>query len=440
MKLPVRAVLATIPMLLSADWHQWRGPNFNGVANSDAPLTWSDDKNIAWKTPIPGRAFSTPVIAGNLIFVTTAIPTAEAAEQPAAPPPSGPPAGGGRGPGGPPRASGANQEHRFVVMAINRTTGKLVWERTANTAVSHEGYHGKYGSFASYAPVTDGKHVWAMFGSYGLFCYDMAGKLIWKMDLPPVKTHMAFGEGGSPALAGNKLILKVDRQNGSFITVLEKTTGKEIWRKDREELSSWSTPLVAKVGNRELIITSASTKTRAYDLETGEVVWECAGLGMNVIPAPVVHGDKVIVMSGYRDPNQMAIKLDSKGDVSKSEAIVWSNQRGNSYTPAPVLHDGKLYFITDSAQLSCVDAATGKEYYRQQRLPKPYNIKSSPVAAGGKLYIATEEGDVVVVKLGETFEVLATNTLTDQFFEASPVVVDKTIYLRSANMLFAVKE
>ena len=422
------AVCLLTTTLDASDWPQWRGPHANGTADSDAPLTWSDTKNIAWKTPIPGLGFSTPVIAGDRIFLTTAIPTGKtSAAEPAARPM--------RGPGG----ADAGVEHDFVVMAVSRATGKVLWQQTATRATTLEGHHPKYGSFASYAPVTDGQYVWALFGSYGLYCYDVTGHLKWKEDLPLMRTRMQFGEGGAPVLAGSKLILKMDQEAGSYIAVLDKTTGNEIWKKDRAEESSWSNPLVVKSGARDLIITSASGKTRAYDLETGDVVWECAGLGANVIPAPVASGDKVIVMSGFRNPNLQAIKLASYGDITGSDAIVWTNTRGNSYTPAPALADGKLYVVTDNGQLSCYNAATGEAYYQQQRLPQPYNFKASPVAAGGKLYLATEEGDVVVVKLGEKFEVLATNTLKDQFFEASPVVVDQALYLRSKDALFCIK-
>ncbi|MBI5085333.1 MAG: PQQ-like beta-propeller repeat protein [Acidobacteria bacterium] len=429
----------------AADWPQWRGPQFNGVAEGAAPLEWSDSKNVAWKTPIPGRGFSTPVVWGDTIFLTTAIPMgeakpAEAPKPPDAPKPEGPSPGSPgarRGPGG---GSGGNIEHRFVVMALNRRTGAVEWEQTAATAVTHEGYHARYGSFASYAPVTDGKHVWALFGSYGLYCYDMKGKLVWKKELPKMKMVMSFGEGGAPVLAGGRLILKLDQESGSFIAVLDKLTGKEIWRKEREERSSWSNPLVVDHGGKKLVIASASAKTRAYDLETGDVIWEVAGLGGNVIPAPVLAGDVVVVMSGFRNPNQLAIKLGGKGDLTGTEAVLWSNQRGNSYTPSPVLEGGKMYFLTDNGLLSCVNPVTGEAYYRQQRLGKPYNFKASPVAAAGRLYLASEEGDVVVVKLGEQFEVLATNTLTDQFFEASPVITNGSLYLRSDKALYCIRE
>jgi outer membrane protein assembly factor BamB len=420
--------LLCMPGVVAGDWLQWRGPHFNGVAEGDAPVEWSDTKNVAWKTPLPGRAFSTPVVAGDRVFITNAIPAAEPPKEAGTPQ---------RGPGG---GSGAGIEHKLVVMALDRRTGKSLWQQTAATVMPHEGYHQRYGSFASYAPVTDGRHVWALFGSYGLYCYDVDGALKWKKELPKMKMKMSFGEGGAAVLHGSRLILNLDQESGSFIAVLDKTTGKELWRKDRDELSSWSTPLVVNDGGRQHIVVSATGKVRAYDLETGDVVWECGGLGANVIPAPVVSDGIVIVMSGFRNPNLLAIRLGRKGDLTGTDAIVWTNQRGNSYTPSPVLYEGKLYFVTDNGMLSCFDAATGKAYYQQQRLPKAYNFKASPVAAGGKLYLATEEGDVVVVKLGEKFEVAATNAFADQSFIASPVIVDGSVLLRSREALYCVRQ
>jgi len=398
--------ILSLSAVWAGDWLNWRGPHFNGVADGDAPTEWSDTKNVAWKIPVAGRGFSTPVIAGKRIFLTTAIPKTDAAG-----------------------------EHKFVIMALDRDTGKVLWERTAIEAVPHERYHQRYGSYASYAPITDGKHVWAMFGSWGLYCYDLEGKLVWKKELPKMRMRNAFGEGGGPAIAGERMILMLDQEAGSFITALDKNTGKELWRKDRDEVSTWSTPLVIN----DLVVVSATNKVRAYNIANGEVVWECGGLGVNVIPMPVVADNLVIVMSGFRSPNLLAIKLGGKGDLTGTDAVVWTNQRGNSYTAAPVVHGGILYNVTDNGMLNAVRASNGELFYRQQRLPKAYNFKASPVAANGKLYLATEEGDVVIVKLGEKYEVVATNTLTDQFFVASPVIVDGALYLRSATTLYCIR-
>jgi outer membrane protein assembly factor BamB len=221
---------------------------------------------------------------------------------------------------------------------------------------------------------------------------------------------------------------------------LDKQTGKELWRVNRDELSSWSPPLVVSHKSRKQVVVSASNKVRSYEPSSGKLIWECGGLGGNVIPSPVNLGDMVYVMSGFRDPNFLAIRLGREGDLTGTDAVAWTNDRGNPYSASPVLHDNKIYFVTDSGMLSCLDARTGEAYYRLQRLPKPYNFKSSPVGANGKLYLATEDGDVVVVKMGEKYEVLATNTLNGQMFIATPAIADGSLYLRSQEALYCIRD
>ena len=399
----------------SAHWPQWRGPFFNGMARGDAPSVWSDTTNIKWKTEIPGRGFSTPAIWGDRIFVTTAIPTGSGA--------------------------GTVVEQRFEVLSIDRKTGKIIWQKTARTAMPHEGYHRAYGSFASNSPVTDGKYVYASFGSRGIYAYDFNGKLIWEKDLGvQMKMRLAFGEGTAPLLFGDRLFVVFDHEGESFMVALDKRNGKELWRVSRNERSSWSTPLAVEHNGRTEIVVSATNRVRSYDPETGKVLWESGGLGANVIPVPVHQNGVVYVMSGYRDPKLMAIKLGRQGDLTGSDAIVWSHTRGLAYTASPVLHEGKLYVVTDNGMLSAFNATTGETYYAQTRLPKGYNLKASPIGANGKLYLATEDGDVVVVKMGEKFEILSTNTLTDQVFIATPVIAAGELYLRSKTTLFCIAE
>ncbi|MGH9721364.1 MAG: PQQ-binding-like beta-propeller repeat protein, partial [Bryobacteraceae bacterium] len=207
----------------------------------------------------------------------------------------------------------------------------------------------------------------------------------------------------------------------------------------RDGRTNWSGAFITSVGGRKQVIVSASREVCGYDLETGKKLWWATGLGQNTIPSPVVSGGIVIVMSGFRNPNLLAIRLGREGDLTGTDAIVWQNQRGNSYTASPVVHDGKLYVLTDSGMLSCYDAQSGKVHYQQTRLPKPYNFKASPVGVNGKLYLASEEGDVIVVKMGETFEVLATNTIADEKFIGTPAVANGEIYLRGKNTLYCVR-
>jgi outer membrane protein assembly factor BamB len=433
----------------SADhWAQWRGPSFNGMARGDAPTTWSDTSNIKWKAQIPGRGFSTPIIWGDKIFLTTAVPTGK----PAAAPSTGTPSaasplgfqqqpgqgGGGRGPG---REAAPQVEHQFDLLCLDRKTGKILWQKTAKVATPHEGYHRAYGSFASNSPTTDGKFVYASFGSRGIYCYDFNGKLIWEKDLGvQMKMRNAFGEGVAPLVVGDRLFAVFDQETESFMVALDKRNGKELWRATRDERSSWSTPLAIEQGGRTQIVVSATNKVRSYDPQTGKVLWESGGLGGNVIPVPVYQNGTVYVMSGYRDPKLLAIKLGKEGDLTNSDSILWSHTRGLAYTTSPVLFDNKLYVVTDNGMISAFNAITGEPHYAQTRFPKAYNIKASPVGANGKLYQATEDGDVVVVKMGEKFEVIATNTLEDQVFIASPVIAAGELFLRGQNTLFCISE
>ncbi|MBX3279233.1 MAG: PQQ-binding-like beta-propeller repeat protein [Acidobacteria bacterium] len=440
------ALVAASSLYDAAHWPQWRGPFHNGMARGGAPVEFGDNKNVKWKVAIEGRGFSTPAVWGDRIYLTTAVPTGKVA--PAEPVPAGPAGGapgsgqgrpgGGGGPGG---GAGAGEEHKFVVMCLDRKTGKTIWERTAKVAVPHEGYHRTYGSFASNSPLTDGKYLYVSFGSRGIFCYDLDGKLIWEKDLGvKMRMRLQFGEGTAPVLHGNLLIHNFDQESGSFIVALDKNNGKEVWRVSRDEVSSWSTPaIIDHKGNKQLIV-SASNKTRAYAPETGKLIWECAGLGTNVIPQPVQQGDLVLVMSGHRDPKLMAIRLGREGDLTGTDAVVWSQTRGTSYTASPVLHDNKLYVLTDNAVLSCFNATTGEPYYQQKRLPQADSFKASPVGADGKLYLASESGFVTVIKMGEEFEVLANNVMEDQMFVSSPVVVEGELLLRSKTHLFCISD
>lgn len=423
----------------ASDWPYWRGPAADGMAVGDAPVTWSDTENVRWKTDIPGLGHSSPVVWGDFIFLTTAIRTGTPAPAAAIPAPEAAAQGGrSRGPGG---GSGPQAEHSFDVLALDRKTGKILWQRTAKTAVPHEGGHNTYGSFASNSPVTDGRRVYAFFGSRGMYCYDFSGKLVWQRDFGvQLRMRMAFGEGMAPVLHGDRLVLVFDHEGDSFMAVLDKNTGKDIWRVSRDEKTNWAAPLVTVVNKRTEVIVAGSNKVRSYDLETGKVIWECAGLGANTIPQPVRQDDLVFVMTGYRNPMLMAIRLGREGDLTGTDAIVWSQTRGNSYTPSPVIYDNKFYAVTDNGMVSCYNARTGEPYYHQVRLPKTYSFKSSPVGANGKLYLATENEDVVVLRMGEKFEVLATNTMTDQVFIATPAVTGGEIFLRSKTTLFCIRK
>lgn len=405
------------------EWRQWRGPFNTGMAHGDAPLTWSDQANIKWKLAIPGRGHSTPVVTGNRVYLTTAVPTGKRTA----------PEGRSRAGGG----ADSGLEHRFEVIAVDRQSGQVAWQRTATVATPHEGYHRTYGSFASNSPVTDGTRLFAFFGSRGLYAYDLAGTLLWKKDFGvKMRMDMAFGEGTPLALHDNRLLLHFDHLDLGFLVMLDPATGREIWRTARTEPYNWAAPYVAEHAGRRQIIMSGLT-VRSYDFETGKLIWEVPGLGENTIPQPVQHRDLVFAMSGHTLKMLMAIPLGQTGKLTAA-ATAWSTARGASYTPSPLLHENRLYVLTDSGLFSNFNATTGVPAYQQARLPKPYSFKASPVGANGRIYLATEDEDVVVVKLGDTLEVLATNTLANQSFIASPVIVGGELYLRSQTHLFRI--
>ena len=327
--------------------------------------------------------------------------------------------------------------HQFVVLAINRKDGKVIWQQTAHESVPSEGSHQDNGTWASSSAVTDGQHVIASFESEGLYAYDMNGTPVWQKDLGDKVMRNEFGEGSTPVLHGKYLVVVWDHQAGSFIVALDKSTGTELWRARRDEIDTWATPLVVEHAGRPQVVTAGMNKLRSYDLETGKVVWETAGVTMNPIPSPVSEDGMVFVTSGFRGNSLKAIRLaDARGDLSGPPALAWSIDRDTPYVPSPLLHDGIIYFLkTNSGVLSAFDAKTGKPHYQVQRLDAVPNVFSSPVAAAGRIYVVGREGTTAVLKPGPTFEMIGTNTLDDHF-DASPALVEREMYLRGARYLY----
>jgi outer membrane protein assembly factor BamB len=451
-------------------WPQWRGPAGNGVAvSANPPTVWSETNNVNWKVKIPGSGAATPIVWGNQVFVQTAIPTGKKVEPaadragafnvapqvaglpqaPAAPPTDLPPGqrrrggpGGSGGFGG--RGGGGERPtefHEFVLLCIDRQTGKTLWQRVATNSVPHEGHHRDHG-YASHSPVTDGKFVFAWFGSRGLHCYDMSGKLQWSQDFGDQRTAAGFGEGGSPALFGDTLIVNWDHEGEDFITALDKKSGKALWKESRDEHTSWSTPFIVEHNAKAQIITAASGKVRSYDPANGKVLWECAGLGSNVIPTPVAGDGMLFAMSGHQRPALLAIKLGRTGDLSGTDAIAWKIERETPYVSSSLLLGDSLYFFSrTSGRLSCYEAKTGRPRYEATPIEAISNpgVYASLVAAAGRIYLVGRNGATVVIKHSEKLEVLATNKL-DEKFEASPAVVGRELFLRGHENLYCVAE
>jgi outer membrane protein assembly factor BamB len=407
-------------------WPQWRGPLATGAApHAQPPLTWSEDEHIRWKVAVPGKGHSTPIVWKDHLFLTTAVGSS---------PEKSPQDATNRRP--PPIE--ADSPQRFDVLAFDRNTGTALWRKTVREAVPPEGTHAD-GSWASPSPITDGRHVFAFFGSNGLYALTLDGKLVWEKDLGDMHTRNAFGEGASPALHGDTLVLLWDHEGPSFIVALDKNTGEERWRAPRDEPTSWSTPLVVEVDGRAQVITSATNHVRSYDLETGRVVWDTSGMTLNTIPSPVYGDGTVFVASGFRGSALLAIRTaESGGDLDGSDAILWTRDQDTPYVPSLLLYERSLYFFKgNSGVLTVLDTRSGEPVYARQRTDPVQNVYASPVAADGRIYIAGRSGDTLVLRHGKQFEVLGTNTLDDSF-DASPALVDDTIYLRGARHLYAI--
>ena len=414
-------------------WPQWRGPGAMGIApNANPPLKWSEQKHIRWKIAIPGCGHASPIVWDKQIFVLTAIAT----DQVVAVKEKKPLASWQRRMG----ISTPDRIYKFVIIAIDRSNGKILWQRTACQEAPHEGIH-RDGSWASNSPVTDGEHVYAYFGSRGLYCFDMSGKLIWQKKLGNMSIKRSFGEGISPALYGNAIVVNWDHEGQCFIIALDKKTGKQLWKIDRDEVTSWATPLIIEYQGKRQVIVSASKRVRSYDLANGTLIWQCGGMTYNVVPSPVIGNGMVYVTSGFRGNALLAIRLDqAKGDITASKAIAWSYKKHTPYVPSPLLYGDCLYILKhNSGIISCLDAKTGRVNYSCQRLPKISGVYASPVAAQGRIYLLGRNGVTVVIANGPRFKVLATNTLADKF-SASPAIVARKIFVRGYRHLYCIGE
>jgi len=325
-------------------------------------------------------------------------------------------------------------------MSLDRRTGQTLWQRVAREELPHEGHHQDHG-FSSNSPVTDGQHVYAFFGSRGLYCYDMEGNLKWEKDLGDQQTRNGFGEGSSPALYEDKLFVNWDHEGeDDFIVALNKTTGQELWRQPREERTTWSTPFVLEHEGRAEVVTSASNKVRSYDPATGKLLWECSGLGDNAIPTPVTGNDLLYATTGYTRPALLAIELGKTGDLTGTDAVKWSLNRGTPYVASPMLYGGLMYlFRSRDAMLSCYDAASGTPHYTEERLADLNGVYASPVAAAGRIYLVGRNGATLVIKQSENLEKMSTNQL-DEGIDASPALYGNELFLRGKQHLYCIAE
>jgi len=408
-------------------WPQFRGPQSSGVSGAAGlPDAWSGTENVRWKTAIPGQGWSSPIVWGNRVFVTSAVQEEgkpEAVKR-------GLYMGGDRLP--------TKTPHRWMVYCLDGETGKIVWERQAGRKVPEYGRHLK-NSFASETPVTDGERVYAYFGSLGLFCYDFDGKPLWSRSWGEFPTRFYWGSAASPVLHGDRIYVVNDNDRQSFLVAVDKLSGKEVWRVDRDEKSNWATPLVWDNGLRTEIVTPGTRKVRSYSLE-GKVLWELGGMSSITIPTPCAGHGLLYLSSGYvadRRRPVFAVRPGASGDVSlkgeetSNQYVAWCQKMAGPYNPSPLLYGEHLYVLYDLGQLACYDARTGREVYGRTRIaPQARAFTASPWAYDGKVFCLSEDGDTFVIQAGAEFKLLRTNAV-GALCLATPAIAGGSLILRT---------
>jgi outer membrane protein assembly factor BamB len=425
----------------AANWPTFRGPNASGVGEGPAPTTWdaTKDVNVLWKTEIPGLAHSSPIVWGDKVFVTTAVS-------------SDPKAVFRHGLFGDVEPSEDLSKHLWKVYCLDRKTGKILWEKVADEGTPKTKRHPK-SSQASSTPATDGKHVVAFFGSQGLYTYDMDGKLLWKQDLGPLNAGWFYdpdyewGTASSPIIYKNLVIVQCDIQKNSFIAAYDVATGKQVWKTPRPEIPSWGTPTVYEGKTRTELITNSTKAIRGYDPLTGKELWKLTGNSEVTATTPVIAKDLIIIANGYPPIQPIyAIRPGANGDITlkegqeSSDFIAWSKKRGGPYMPSVIAIDDLLYTCQNNGILAAYQVTTGERIY-QERISKEKSSahSASPVYADGKLYFASEDGDVFVVRAGPKFELLSTNPMGEVLM-ATPAIADGTLFIRSEHHVFAIRD
>jgi outer membrane protein assembly factor BamB len=420
-------------------WPSFRGPNASGVAEGqNLPDEWNakTGQNILWRTPIPGLAHSSPVVWGNRIFVTTAIST-------------DPKASFRPGLYGDGDASKDRSLHRWVIYALDKQTGKIVWEQVAYQGEPLEKRHIK-ATYANSSPATDGRIVVAWFGSQGVHAYDVNGRFLWKVDLGRVDMGaydvptFEWGPASSPIIWKDLVILQCDTQTDSFIIALDANTGKTVWKTDRDEIPSWGTPTVVTTAKGEELVANASNFIRGYDPRTGKELWRLGKSSKITAPTPIFSDDMLVVVSG-RGPERpiFVLKAGARGDLTlpdgktSSDTVVWSRTGRGSYMPTPLIYNGILYVLANNGTFDAYNLRTGAEIYRQRLPVVGSGFSASPVASDGKIYLSNEDGEIIVVSAGEKFAHVATNSM-GELLMATPALSDGVMYVRSSASLFAV--
>ncbi len=415
------------------DWTQFRGPGSMGVVDdANLPVNWSRTENVAWAAEIPGRGWSSPIVVGNLVIVTTVISSVEQET-----------AQGGLYFGG--ERPAPTDSHRWVIVGVDWASGAIRWQTDVHSGVPARGRHLK-NSFASETPVSDGERIYAYFGNVGVFALDLKGNVLWEKRFEPARTRYGWGTAASPVLYDDRLYILNDNDEKSFMVVLDAATGDEIWRIDREEGSNWATPYIWENNLRTEIVTSGTDKVRSYDLE-GNLLWELAGMSSITIPTPFSKFGLLYIASGYIGDQRrpvFAVRPGASGDITlgenemNSEHIAWFLPQGGPYNPSPIVYGDYYYTLYDRGLFTSHDARTGEPIYGRQRITRGgTGFSASPWAYDGKIFALSEDGDTFVIKAGPKFEILGVNAL-DEFTMATPAIARNSIVIRTLSKLYRI--
>jgi outer membrane protein assembly factor BamB len=440
----VGVVVAVTSVCAAQDWPQFRGTRSGVAADNPAlPETWSATENVVWKIDVPGRGWSSPIVSGNHVFVTSAI-NLKGPEQTLNAVPTYTPRSFG-GPMSGRDLSASADPHRWVVYDIDFATGRIRWQQTVATAVPFESKHQK-NTYASETPVTDGERVYVYLGNFGLLAFDMNGKPVWSKRMGPFKIRSGWWSAGSPIIHHDRIYIVNDNDEQSFIAAFDKRTGAEVWRTSRDEGSNWTTPFVWENALRTEIVTAGTKRVRSYDL-SGNLLWELSGMTTIQVPTPLAGPGVLLISSGYpADPVRpvYAIRPGASGDISlkkdetSNKFIVWSNPALGTYNPSPLVYGDYYYTLFDRGLFACHDVKTGKEIYGRQRITTDAaGFTSSPWAYNGKIFALSEDGDTYVIQAGPEFKVLGKSPLGEMAL-ATPAVARDSVIIRTASKLYRI--
>jgi len=426
--------LVALNASVEANWPQFRGPSTGVAEDGILPETWSTTKNVVWSVEIPGRGWSSPIVWEDRVFVTSAISEGDTEM-----PKKGLYLGGNRN-------KPSDKTHRWMVYCIDLNSGKVLWEKLAHKAIPKHPLHIK-NTHASETPVTDGERIYAYFGNVGLFCYDLDGNKLWSKTWGGFKTRYNWGTAASPVLYKDRLFILNDNEEQSFLVALDKKTGQQIWRVDRDEKSNWSTPCIWQNEQRTELVTSGRVKVRSYDLD-GTLLWQMGGMSSIVIPTPFAKHGLLYISSGYvgdRNRPLYAIRPGAKGDITLNEDqdsnkhVLWCQKKAGPYNPSPIAYRDYLYVLYDRGFFGCYDAKSGNEVYSRQRIAAEASaFTSSPWANNGKIFCLSEDGDSFVIQAGPEFKVLGSSKL-DEMCMATPAAVRGSLIIRTISRLYRIK-